>query len=51
MRAVAVLPDGRIADDFRVLRRENRVQVLNALSPAAAASLAIAEQVVGLALE
>ena len=48
---MAVLPDGRIADDFRVLRRENRVQVLNAPSPAATASLAIAEQVVGLALE
>lgn len=51
VRAVAVLPDGRIADDFRVLRRGNRVHVLNAPSPAATASLAIAEQVVGLALE
>ena len=51
VRAVAVLPDGRIADDFRVLRRENRVHVLNAPSPAATASFAIAERVVRLALE
>lgn len=51
VRAVAVLPDGRIADDFRLLRRGNRVHVLNAPSPAATASLAIAEQVVALALE
>jgi len=51
VRAVAVLPDGRIADDFRVLRRGNRVHVLNAPSPAATASFAIAERVVRLALE
>ena len=51
VRAIAVLPDGRIADDFRVLRRGTRVHVLNAPSPAATASLAIAEEVVRLALE
>ena len=45
VRAIAVLPDGRIADDFRILRRENRTHVLSAPSPAATASLAIAEQV------
>ncbi len=45
VRAIAVLPDGGIADDFRILRRENRTHVLSAPSPAATASLAIAEQV------
>ena len=49
VRAIAVLPDGRIVDDFRILRRENRIHVLNAPSPAATASLAIAEQVAALA--
>ena len=48
VRAIAVLPDGRIADDFRILRRENRTHVLSAPSPAATASLAIAEQVAAL---
>ena len=51
VRAIAVLPDGRIADDFRVLRRENRTHVLSAPSPAATASLAIAEQVTALVEE
>ena len=51
VRAIAVLPDGSIADDFRILRRENRIHVLNAPSPAATASLAIAEQVAALADE
>lgn len=49
VRAIAVLPDGRIVDDFRILRRANRIHVLNAPSPAATASLAIAEQVAALA--
>ena len=51
VRAIAVLPDGRIADDFRILRRENRIHVLSAPSPAATASLAIAEQVAALVEE
>lgn len=51
VRAIAVLPDGRIADDFRILRRENRTHVLSAPSPAATASLAIAEQVAALVEE
>ena len=51
VRAIAVLPDGRIADDFRIVRRENRIHVLNAPSPAATASLAIAEQVAAVAAE
>lgn len=51
VRAIAVLPDGRIVDDFRIVRRGNRIHVLNAPSPAATASLAIAEQVVALVEE
>ena len=51
VRAITVLPDGRIADDFRILRRENRTHVLSAPSPAATASLAIAEQVAALVEE
>ncbi len=51
IRAIAVLPDGRIADDFRIVRRGSRIHVLNAPSPAATASLAIAEQVAALAGE
>ena len=51
VRAIAVLPDGRIVDDFRILRRGNRVHVLNAPSPAATASLAIAERVAALVEE
>ena len=49
VRATAMLPNGRIADDFRVLRRENRVHVLSAPSPAATACLAIAQHIVRLA--
>ncbi len=45
VRATALLPNGRIADDFRIVRRENRIHVLSAPSPAATACLAIAEHV------
>ncbi len=49
VRAIAVTPDGRIVDDFRILRRDRRIHVLNAPSPAATASLAIGERVAALA--
>lgn len=49
VRAIAVDPDGKIVDDFRILRREHRIHVLNAPSPAATAALAIGEQVAHLA--
>lgn len=45
IRAQAVLPDGTMADDFRVLRAERMVHVLNAPSPAATAALAIGERI------
>ncbi len=51
VRAIAVTPDGKIVDDFRILRRGRRIHVLNAPSPAATASLAIGEQVAALAAE
>jgi L-2-hydroxyglutarate oxidase len=47
VRAQALAPDGALVDDFLVQRRDRQVHVLNAPSPAATASLAIAERVVG----
>ncbi len=49
VRAIAMLPDGRIADDFRIRRCGNRIHLLNAPSPAATAAFAIAEQVAEMA--
>jgi len=49
VRAQALLPDGKLVDDFLILRERNTIHVCNAPSPAATASLeigkAIAEQV------
>lgn len=50
VRAQAVLPDGSLADDFRIVRGERMIHVLNAPSPAATASLAIGEAIAGMAL-
>jgi len=47
VRAQAVDPDGSLVDDFRVSRAGDVVTVRNAPSPAATASLAIAEHIVG----
>lgn len=43
VRAQAVQPDGSLVDDFRLMRGERSLHVLNAPSPAATASLAIGE--------
>lgn len=43
VRAQAVSPEGRLVDDFALLRQEGALHVLNAPSPAATASLAIGE--------
>lgn len=48
VRAQAVSPDGRLVDDFSLLRQENALHVLNAPSPAATASLAIGERIAAL---
>ena len=46
VRAQAVARNGALVDDFKLAVSENSVHVLNAPSPAATASLAIAERVV-----
>jgi len=45
VRAQAVRPDGSLEDDFVFVRAERALHVLNAPSPAATASFAIAERV------
>ena len=47
VRAQAVDPDGSLVDDFRLHTIGPVTAVRNAPSPAATASLAIAEQIVG----
>lgn len=46
VRAQAMLPDGRLVEDFNFVRVEGALHVLNAPSPAATSSLAIAEHIV-----
>jgi L-2-hydroxyglutarate oxidase len=46
VRAQAVAADGNLVDDFLIEKSERAIHVLNAPSPAATASLAIAEQIV-----
>ncbi|MEY2785012.1 MAG: hypothetical protein RL277_1222 [Planctomycetota bacterium] len=45
VRAQALTPDGALVDDFRFVRGERMLHVLNAPSPAATASLAIGEEI------
>lgn len=45
VRAQAMLPDGRLLDDFRWVEADGAVHVVNAPSPAATAALAIAREV------
>ena len=47
IRAQAVARDGALVDDFAIVERGGALHVLNAPSPAATASLAIAEEIVG----
>jgi L-2-hydroxyglutarate oxidase len=47
VRAQAVTRDGKLADDFLLVRRPGQVHVLNAPSPAATSSLEIAKWIVG----
>jgi L-2-hydroxyglutarate oxidase len=46
VRAQAVTPEGNLVDDFLIQKDDRVVHVLNAPSPAATASLAIAEHIV-----
>jgi L-2-hydroxyglutarate oxidase len=47
VRAQAVGPDGALVDDFKIQSTDNAIHVLNAPSPAATASLAIADDILG----
>jgi L-2-hydroxyglutarate oxidase len=47
VRAQAMTPAGSLVQDFHLLIRQDALHVLNAPSPAATASLAIAERIVG----
>ncbi len=46
VRAQAVAPDGRLVDDFLIVHRPGQAHVLNAPSPAATSSLALARYIV-----
>ncbi len=46
VRAQAVAPDGNLVDDFLIEKTDRAVHVLNAPSPAATASLAIADAII-----
>ncbi|MDZ7772412.1 MAG: L-2-hydroxyglutarate oxidase [Balneolaceae bacterium] len=46
VRAMAMLPDGSILDDFRFEQSRREIHVLNAPSPAATAGLAIGDEIV-----
>ncbi|MEO1021951.1 MAG: L-2-hydroxyglutarate oxidase [Bacteroidota bacterium] len=46
VRAMALLPNGEILDDFHFEVATNQIHVLNAPSPAATASLSIADEIV-----
>jgi len=48
VRAQAVERDGNLVDDFKIVHHKNSVHVLNAPSPAATASLAIADEILNL---
>ena len=45
VRAQAMLPDGRLVQDFHFLTRANALHVLNAPSPGATAALAIGDEI------
>jgi len=45
VRAQALLQDGAIVDDFRIIRQDRAIHVLNAPSPAATASLSIGDEI------
>ena len=45
VRAIALGSDGKIIDDFSIVRNKKNIHVLNAPSPAATACLAIGEKI------
>ena len=51
VRAMALGLDGKVIDDFKIVKNQNNIHVLNAPSPEATACLAIAEEIVRNATE
>jgi len=51
VRAQALYSDGQLSDDFVITQSERMINILNAPSPAATASLAIGESIARLALK
>ncbi len=51
VRAQALDPDGKLADDFRIIEAEKMIHILNAPSPAATASLSIGKTIADLAVK
>ena len=51
VRAQALYSDGRLSDDFAITQSERMINILNAPSPAATASLAIGESIARLVLK
>jgi (S)-2-hydroxyglutarate dehydrogenase len=51
VRAQAVDRRGGLVDDFRIVRGERSIHVLNAPSPAATASMPIGERIAAMAAE
>lgn len=47
MRAQAVALDGSLVDNFRIVRGDHTLHMVNAPSPAATAALAIGDHVAG----
>jgi L-2-hydroxyglutarate oxidase LhgO len=43
VRAQAIMPDGKLCDDFEIIETPTAIHILNAPSPAATASIAIGE--------
>ena len=46
VRAQAISPSGELQMDFNIIRNRNQIHVLNAPSPGATASLAIASHII-----
>ena len=46
VRAMALGVDGEVIDDFKIVKNQNNIHVLNAPSPAATACLSIADEIV-----
>ena len=46
VRAMALGKDGDVIDDFKIIKNNKNIHVLNAPSPAATACLAIADNIV-----